>query len=174
MKRTTGVLIATALTAFGAASFASTAALSEAFGPTKQAVALEDARLHADQLFEKIDIDRDGALSIDEYASQAVVVASLARFNGVIAIDGRETYNVELPEELNGRIGAVEQTAIDAVARNEFYKISGDDTILTKQEWMTAKMGEFAQVDFNDDGALKGSELEVFAMNIARYKITMS
>ncbi len=174
MKRTTVVMIATALTGFGAVSFASSLATSDAFGPSLTSVALEDTRLDADQLFSKIDMNKDGALSIDEYASQAVVRASLARFNKAVVIDGRATFHVQVPDEATNQIAAAEQTAIDAVARNEFYRISGNDASLDKSEWIQSRLTEFADADFDEDGQLRGAELELYALTIARYQLTMS
>ena len=174
MKRTTAVLLGIAVTGFGAASFASTYVVPSQFGPQGESIMLEDARLNADRMFDKIDVDGDGQLSIDEYASQAVVNASLSRFNGIIAVDGRETYHIALPAEATGRLSSHEQTTIDAVARNEFYQFAGTDSAMDRREWITAQLTDFAEVDFNEDGVLRGPELEVYSMNIARYQTIVS
>ena len=174
MKHTTAVLLGIAVTGFGAASFASTYVVPSQFGQPSEEIVLEDARLNADQMFDKIDINGDGAISIDEYASQAVVSASLSRFNGVVAIDGRKTYHIVLPAEATGRLANFEQTTIDAVARNEFHDHAGSDSVMDRREWITAQLNDFAEVDFDEDGVLRGPELEVYTLNIARYQTSVS
>lgn len=174
MKRMTGIVIAGTLMATASAVYAGTLSLPQAFGPAEIELVLDDARLDADRLFDRIDMNRDGALSIDEYASQAVVRASLSRFNGAVVFDGAETFHVILPEEATKPVRVVEQTAIDAVARNEFYQIAGEDEALSRQEWISSRLNSFAQADFDEDGTLEGNELAVYAMSIARYNITFS
>ncbi|NHK27431.1 hypothetical protein FF098_005890 [Parvularcula flava] len=174
MKRTTAVLLGIAATGFGAASFASTYVVPSQFGAESTEIVLEDARLNADNMFDKIDVNGDGLISIDEYASQAVVNASLSRFNGVVAIDGRQTFHITLPNEATGRLASYEQTTIDAIARNEFYAFAGSDSAMDRREWIAAKLNDFAEVDFNEDGRLSGPELEVYTLNIARFQTSVS
>ena len=172
MKRFSAALIAASLASLSAASFASSAALIDAFGPRGETLLAQDADSHAAQLFDQVDRDGDNHLSVDEYASQAVVLASLSRFNGKVAIEDRqgETFHIALPEQARAQMSGMEQTAIDAIARNEFYKISGGDGQLSRAEWLAARGRAFAQADFDHDGRLQRQELALFAMDIARYR----
>ncbi|MGV6801778.1 MAG: hypothetical protein ACWA5L_07645 [bacterium] len=174
MKRFIGALIAGGFAASATIAFAQSVVLPEAFGETKDQIILDDARLNAERLFTLIDTDHDGFISEGEYASQAVVRASLSRFNGAVIIEGHATFNISLPSEVKMPIRTVEQTAIDAVARNEFMHLAGEDKALSRHEWIASRLVEFASVDFDENGILTGKELDVYAMNVARYQISLS
>ncbi|WP_306250179.1 hypothetical protein [Parvularcula sp. IMCC14364] len=174
MKRTTAVIIATALTGFCAVSFAQSVVMSDAFGPATTTLTVEDTRLDADQLFTKVDTDRDGVISVDEYAAQTVVRANLARFNQAVVIDGEQTFHVKVAQEATTALSPSQQTAIDAVARTEFYRISGEDIVLDKNEWIQSRLSQFAAADRDNDGLLRNSELDLYAMRIAQHQISLS
>ncbi len=174
MKRSGTSFLVSAFVGLSAVCVAATAPVLEAFGPTFSQLDIEDTRQDADQLFDRIDANDDGFLSIDEYASQAVVRASLARFNGAVVVEGAQIFNIGIPEGKSRELSRTEQTAIDALARYEFYQVSGDDRILDRSEWIATRLDRFADADFDNNGKLRGAELDFYALRIAKHRTTMS
>ncbi len=174
MKGTLAILIGVAISGFAAAGSAKNFSQLEAFGPAQARLELEDLQQDASTLFDTVDIDQSGSISVDEYAAQTVVRASLARFTGAVVIDGIETFHVPVPPEAMTQLSHVEQTAIDAIARNEFYRLSGHDGQINLAEWLELSESGFSDADFNVDGQLSGRELHYFALRIARHQTVMS
>ncbi len=174
MKGTLAILIGVAISGFAAAGSAKNFSQLEAFGPVQAKLELADLQQDAAELFNNVDSDQSGHISVDEYAAQTVVRASLARFTGAVVIDGKETFHLTVPAEAMKQLSHVEQTAIDAIARNEFYQLSGSDARIDRGEWMQLTAQGFADADFNNDGRLLGQELHYFAMRIARHQTVLS
>ena len=140
-------------------------------GPA-EALRLDDVWVDAERVFYKVDVNADGVIDVDEYAAQAVVYASLARFNGLVAVDGRETVHVALPNGTQRELGLAEQTAIDAVARRDYYEMTAETGPLTARDWVALRLGAFSAADRNEDGQLTGRELRTYALGFARTDVT--
>ena len=138
------------------------------YGDLAESLALDDVWVDAERVFAKVDVDRSGEIDVDEYAAQAVVYAGLVRFNGVVAIDGRELIHVGLPTEASATMGTAERAAIDAVARDDYYRIAAEGAI-TPTRWIAMRMAAFDAADRNGDGQLTGRELQRYAMGLAQY-----
>ncbi len=124
-----------------------------------------DARLHAAVLFERADVDKDGALSSDEYAALNIVTAELTALNGYtvfVTADGDRV--VSLPE-MKSRIEPQDRTFIEAKARGVFYAFANEDSKLSEAEFIDLETARFEAADRNRDGALRKGELEKFAGN---------
>ena len=156
------------LGAVGVADTAPRAPVAPAFGELAETLAIDDVWVDAERVFAKVDVDRNGEIDVDEYAAQAVVFAGLVRFNGVVAVDGRQTLHIGLPTTAEASLGAAERTAIDAVARADYYAVTADGPI-TSRRWVELRMAAFDAADRNEDGVLTGRELSRFAMALARY-----
>lgn len=176
MKRFTAVTLLSATAALaGAVGIAKPAAervVPAAFGSAAETLRIDDVWVDAERVFEKVDVDRNGEISVDEYAAQAVVFAGLARFNGLIAIDGRETVHILVPDDVRGELGLAERTAIDAVARGEYYELTEARGALTPRAWVALSVERFAEADRNEDGQLQGRELSDFAMGVAQANVS--
>ena len=175
MKRTATILTVAAAGTFGAVTLAEPLAertVPDAFGQPAEALYVDDVWVDAERVFEKVDVNRDGLIDVDEYAAQAVVYAGLARLNGLVAVDGRETVHVGLPYDTRGELGIAERTAIDAVARNDYYALTTERGAMTPRNWITLQIERFAEADRNEDGQLTGQELTRFAMKVARHEVT--
>lgn len=175
MKRTATILTVAAAATFGAATLAEPTeqrAVPDAFGSPASALYVDDVWVDAERVFDKVDVNRDGVIDVDEYAAQAVVYAGLARFNGLVAVDGRQTVHVGLPAADRTELGMAERTAIDAVARNDYYALVAERGAITPRNWVTLQIERFADADRNEDGQLTGRELTAYAMQVARYQVT--
>ena len=175
MKRIATLLTVAAAGTIGAATLAGPAAeraVPTAFGAPAAALYVDDVWVDAERVFDKVDVNRDGVIDVDEYAAQAVVYAGLARFNGLVAVDGRKTVHVGLPQATEAELALGERTAIDAVARNDYYAITAERGPLTPRNWVTLRIEGFAEADRNEDGQLTGPELTRYAMRVARYEVT--
>jgi hypothetical protein len=174
MKPLSATLAAVAFASLGVAGVASSAPETPAipqdsFGEEAQLLKLDDVWVDAERTFAKIDVDDDGVIGVDEYAAQAVVYARLARFNGLVVIDGREAVHIPLPSEAGGPLTVSERAAIGAVARRDFYRIAGPSGALTSDDWVALRLERFGAADRNEDGRLRGRELGAFASAVAEY-----
>ena len=175
MKTLATILTVAAAGTLGAATLAEPAPerrIADAFGSPAEALFVDDVWVDAERVFEKVDVNRDGLIDVDEYAAQAVVYAGLARFNGLVAVDGRQTVHVGLPRDERSELGIAERTAIDAVARGDYYALTAERGPLTPRNWVTMQIERFADADRNEDGQLTGRELTRYAMQVARYEVT--
>ena len=175
MKRLATILTVAAAGTFGAVTLAEPTTergVADAFGSPAEALYVDDVWVDAERVFDKVDVNRDGLIDVDEYAAQAVVYAGLARFNGLIAVDGRQTVHVGLPRTDRSDLGLGERTAIDAVARNDYYALTAERGPITPRNWVTLQIERFADADRNEDGQLTGRELTAYAMRVARYEVT--
>ena len=178
MKRLATVLTVAAAGTFGAVTLAEPTTdrtIPDAFGSPAEALYVDDVWVDAERVFDKVDVNRDGVIDVDEYAAQAVVYAGLARFNGVVAVDGRQTVHVGLPVSARSEqseLGVAERTAIDAVARGDYYALTAERGPITPRNWVTLQIERFADADRNEDGQLTGRELTAYAMQVARYEVT--
>ena len=175
MKTLATILTVTAAGTFGAVTLAEPTAerrIADAFGAPADALFVDDVWVDAERVFEKVDVNRDGVIDVDEFAAQAVVYAGLARFNGLVAVDGRQTVHVGLPHDGRSELGVAERTAIDAVARGDYYALTAERGPLTPRNWVTLQIERFADADRNEDGQLTGRELTRYAMQVARYEVT--
>ncbi|GAB4521409.1 MAG: hypothetical protein Kow00133_08360 [Amphiplicatus sp.] len=140
-----------------------------AYGGSLERFSEAEARAHAAQVFQRADLNRSGDLDADEYASLAVVVAELARFNGFLALEiGGEADTIPLPAAARGGLTTAERIRIDAVARAEFYAAAGEDMRLSRDEFVGESAARFSAADRNGDGALVRGELSAFAALAAR------
>ena len=175
MKRIAAILTVAGAGTFGAVTLAEPTtdrSIADAFGSPAEALYVDDVWVDAERVFDKVDVNRDGVIDVDEYAAQAVVYAGLARLNGLIAVDGRQTVHVGLPHGDRNDLGTAERTAIDAVARNDFYALTAERGPITPRNWVTLQIERFADADRNEDGQLTGRELTAYAMQVARYEVT--
>jgi hypothetical protein len=134
------------------------------------ALRVDDVWLDAERTFAKVDVDMSGLVEIDEYAAQAVVYATLARFEGAVPVDGVEAMRVDLPGPRGEGIGAAEQAAIDAIARGDFYAVAPDGQGLSLGDWVALRLQTFGEADHDEDGVLTGRELRSYASAIACYE----
>lgn len=161
---------AVALFAIGAALAAGAKPSPYAYGDALSTLSKNEARIHAETVFARADLDRNGVLDADEYASLAIVTAELARLNGFYAIEtGGDAANVvPLPVSAPSALSFGERARVEAVARAEFYALAGADGALTLDGYVAALSERFAEADRNRNGALAREELAAFAAREAR------
>ena len=141
----------------------------EAYGA--QAAVLEKAAIEANATatFERADMNGDGALDIDEYASLSIVTAELSLLNGFFAIDteaGAQT--IDLPVAAPQAMSRLDRAQLDAIARREFYRIAGADSELSSDEFTAVKAQAFDAADRNANGELARAELAAYALGEAK------
>ncbi|MEZ5922465.1 MAG: hypothetical protein R3C60_14100 [Parvularculaceae bacterium] len=131
----------------------------------------EDAALR----FERADFDNSGALDADEYATQALVTAELARVNHFAPMRiGMSVGKVALPASVPANVDAKEREAILRSASIVFQTIASDDRKISRQEFVGAALEQMLASDMDRNGALTGSELSTFAMRQAKAGIAAS
>lgn len=164
----TASLAATALLA-GAAVTAGPVAgsINAAFGAPATAIGVEDVRGDAEALFAKVDVDQSGDLDIEEFASHVVVLAELARFSGLVALDGPVPQQISLPTGMAPRMAPTERAAIDAVARRTFFDHAAGGT-MAADSYVSYRLSVMAKADGNGDGVLEGPELTRFAVHVTK------
>ena len=173
MKSIVALLIGMAAMGFGIANVTRFAP-EEAFGNKAVALQKVDVEKDAAVLFAKVDLNQDGRIDVDEYAAQKLVRASLARFTGVVVVDGQEVQHINVPAKVVGKMAPHEQTTIDAIARSEFYQVSGDNAYLEKAEWLALSQLNFSEADFDRNNRLQGRELDFYALKVAQSRNVLS
>lgn len=120
---------------------------------------------NATRVFDRADLNNDGALDQDEYHILAVVTAELANLNGFASFHAGEGIRiVKIPQTKKSDLTAIEKAAIRAKAVREFLYLSGDDEGLAREEFITAEFERFIANDRDRNGVLFGPELVSFAM----------
>lgn len=128
-----------------------------------------DADANAEKGFIRADRNGDAMLSVDEFASQAIVKAELAQLNGFVAVEtGGKVQTIFVPAAERTALSASEHVRIDAVARNAFYAFAGDDGWMSKDDYLRMQNVLFDESDLNSNGALTRRELVIYAQRQAR------
>lgn len=130
-----------------------------------QSFAYSDARLHAAVLFERADIDQDGAVSADEFAALNIVTAELAALNGYAVFNTADGERMVALANAQKAIAPHDRAFIEAKARGVFYAFANEDAQLNESEFVSLETARFEAADRNRDGALRKSELQNFAGN---------
>lgn len=120
---------------------------------------LTEAMIDAARSFARVDANRDGLIDADEYASQKVVAAQLARFRRAVEIDGQTLLSLPLPDDVADRLGDSEKTAISAVARRDFHVRAFGKDGLDPALWQETRLESFYDADLDGDGVLREAEL---------------
>ncbi|MEM9838028.1 MAG: hypothetical protein AAF830_02630 [Pseudomonadota bacterium] len=120
---------------------------------------LTEAMIDAARSFARVDSNRDGVIDADEYASQRVVSAQLARFRRAVEIDGQTLISLPLPEDVANRMGDSEKTALGAVARRDFHVRAFGKEGLDAALWQETQLETFYTADLDGDGVLREAEL---------------
>jgi hypothetical protein len=127
-----------------------------------------EASSFAESVFQRADMDGDGALDVDEFAALTIVTAELAHLNGFFAVEKAGALEtIALPINAPAALGDSEQTRIDAVARYSFYAFAGSDGKMQQGEYSDLQEAIFASSDLNANGALTSVELSLFAQRQA-------
>lgn len=146
-------------------------ALAEDLPPTERTTGtvlpVTEAMIDAARSFRRVDINRDGIVDADEYASQRVVTAQLARFSRSVSIEGQHVMTMALPEDVPGRLGDSEKAALDTVARRDFKVRAFGSKGLDAAGWQDARLELFSNADANGDDVLEGAELENYLRALA-------
>jgi len=155
------------------------AAPESAAGPAYGAMITQlDASVVAEDAarrFERADLDNSGALDADEYATQALVTAELARVNHFAPMRiGMSVGKVALPASVPASVNAGEREAILRSSSIVFQTIAGDDRKISRQEFVGAALEQMLASDMDRNGALTGSELSTFSMRQAKVGIAAS
>ncbi|MEM1379431.1 MAG: hypothetical protein AAGH41_02280 [Pseudomonadota bacterium] len=156
--------------AFAAIASVSGAVAGDLPSPSETAapnLPLTEAMIDAARSFGKFDVNRDGMIDADEYASQRVVVAHLSRFRRSISIDGQTALDFDLPEDVPMRLGASEKAAIEAVARRDFQVRAFGSAGLETSAWQESQLERFYLADEDGDGVLQGPELVTYVRGVA-------
>lgn len=135
-----------------------------AYGAAATKLDVDAAARHAASVYQRADLDNDGALDSDEFEVLAIVTAELARLNGFVAVDvsgGARTVAVATGGKPS--LSATEKARLSARADREFDFIAGDDLKLAPDEFVAATLEAFMANDVDRNGALTGAELAAFA-----------
>jgi len=162
--------VITVLCAGGVAGTISQTNASEASSTQAGTLRLQDAWNSAEALFERIDLNKDRRIDVDEFAAQTVVLADMVRSAGALRIAERDDLRIDLPEAGAAPLTPAERISLDAIARDAFYAAAEGEGSLTPESWIALKLRDFASADFDADGELKGRELPAYALRIARYE----
>jgi hypothetical protein len=144
-----------------------------AYGEARlQSLSMADVEIHAAQLFERADADKDATLNADEYTALAVVTAELARLNGFIVIECGDCMGVvDVPNASPAALSRNEHIRIAAIARNVFYGFAGLDGKMDREEFEKAQIAMFEAADRNNNGRLGRKELSGFAQRQASFSL---
>ena len=135
-----------------------------AYGAQATKLEIDAAGRQAARIFDRADMNKDGALDSDEYSILTVVSAELAQLNGFVAIDaGRGVETIPVANFGGGDLSSREKARIRERAAREFRVIAGDDERLAEDEFIGAQLEQFLSSDKNRDGILAGGELATFA-----------
>lgn len=137
---------------------------AQAYGTQASRIEAQAAADHAAYLFNRADLNNDGALDEDEYSVLAIVTAELARLNGFVAVDvagGVKT--VALPHAGRRTLSEADKSRIVSRSLREFSVIAGDDLRLAADEFASAQLEQFFASDVDRNGVLAGGELTAFA-----------
>lgn len=160
-----------------AAGLVNTAAVEPrpAYGAAVTSIEADAAARHAAAVFERADLNNDGALDEEEFSVLAIVTAELARLNGFVAVnveDGVRT--IALPQRSRPDLSGREKARIAERAHREFVAISGDDERLGSDEFVGAALERFLDVDADRNGVLNGPELVAYAQGQSRLAVAAS
>lgn len=146
-----------------------------AYGTAIDQLEANNAARQAARVFSRADLDKDGALTEDEYSVLAVVSAELARLNGFVAIDmsGR-VHTVAVSTAGGPSLSLAERKQINDRAAREFKIIAGDDERLVADEYITAQLEQFLTNDSDRNGVLTGQELASYAKAQSKAPFTTS
>lgn len=129
------------------------------------------AAANASRLFDRADLDKNGALDREEHEILAVVTAELAQLNGFVSIDAGHGIETVAVARSGGQ--ALDRSGKDRIrerALREFRLIAGDDERLTLDEFVDAQLELFLSSDADRNGVLAGGELKSFGF--AQSKLT--
>lgn len=123
---------------------------------------------HAEIVFARSDVDRDGALSADEFTALSIVTAELARLNGFLTVEtGFEPQLISLPATERS-LTQIEQITVAATAKARFYQAAGEDAALSQEEFTQIQQADFKNADLNGNQRLARHELLIFANRTAQ------
>jgi hypothetical protein len=168
-RRTIAAFATTAALAAVAIAAPAASAFNDAFGARSDRVTLDAVAEDARRAFARVDIDRSGAVDIEEFAAQAVIYAELARLNRLVAFDGDTTQHIPLGRDVPHTLNYGERIAIDAVARRQFHQ-QAENGALDETRFVTARLAMFERADRNRDDALSGRELGHYAELVAQHR----
>ncbi len=144
---------------------------ADAYTVSAASVGKNGAEHNAAYLFQRADINDDGALDADEYASLAIVTAELSRLNGFVAVETEGgLVTAALPADYDAGLSRTARAEISALSRQEFYRAVGDDDLLDAAEFLDLENARFERADRNGDQKLTRNELVAFAADTARLK----
>ncbi|MEM6649322.1 MAG: hypothetical protein AAF603_03635 [Pseudomonadota bacterium] len=175
MRKTSFSMVAAIAAFAGTVSIAKPLSLilSDAFGGPATQMTLQDLHLDATARFKAMDIDRNDLLDAEEYASQALVYAELARFTRVVTIEGADLVHISLPQEVAPRLTSKDRLAIETAARRDYAYYAEKGAPLSHEDWIVAQTNKFRNADANQDGKLSGHELQGYALYVAKHRSTM-
>ncbi len=146
-----------------------------AYGTAIDRLEANIAAREAARVFSRADLDKDGALSQDEYSVLAVVSAELARLNGFVAIDISGGVRTVAVSTAGGpSLSPAQRKRINDRAAREFRIIAGEDERLAGDEYVAAQLEQFLTNDVDRNGVLTGPELVSFARAQSKTTFTIS
>lgn len=147
-----------------------------AYGTPATKLEIDAAGKQAARLFDRADMNKDGALDRDEYSILTVVSAELAQVNGFVAVEaGRGVEIIPIAtDDLANHLTSQEKALVRERAAREFRVIAGDDERLSADEFIGAQLEQFLSSDKNRDGVLAGGELSAFAFGQSRLSVINS
>ena len=166
-----------AAAAAAGAGLVNTAAVAPtpAYGLAATSIEADAAARNSARVFERADLNNDGALDEEEFAVLAVVTAELARLNGFVPIllEGR-MQTVALPQRVSESLTKAQKERIAERAQREFAAVAGDDERLVSHEFVGAALESFLSVDADRNGVLTGPELAAYAQGQSRLAAVVS
>ncbi|MEM6415192.1 MAG: hypothetical protein AAF720_11130 [Pseudomonadota bacterium] len=127
----------------------------------------EQIRTHAEKVFRQADLNSDGDLNVDEFATLSVVIAELSRLNGYVSIlnDGEGAI---APIQKQPLLTKGDRIFIEALSAKERALAAGLDNRLDVNEFIDFELNRFLVADFNRNGILKNAEVIAYANQAAR------
>lgn len=133
-------------------------------GQSLKALDKQDLLNHAVETFNRADLNADNALDVDEYAALSIVTAELSILNGSIAVGFDDELKwIPIPKNAQTSLTIAERARLEAVARAEFYKTAGENSLMNADEFIGLKVASFSDADANNNGSLTQAELLSFA-----------